>query len=117
MIYAGEELTTGPQAKAYADHFIAVHLEEIGHGQPYATLSAELQKDPTNQALAREVELVFRGTTLRGLLLEAYAFSVIGEIAMWAAIASFILAAIMLVLSILGVLHLRRTNREAELKL
>ena len=35
----------------------------------------------------------FRGTTLRGLLLEAYAFSEIGVIMLWGAIASFLLAA------------------------
>src|ERR1700726_580969 len=27
--YAGQPLTTGAQAKAYADHFIAVHLSDM----------------------------------------------------------------------------------------
>src|SRR5664279_3186415 len=39
--YAGQELTTGKQAEAYADHFIAVHLQEIGGGKSYAQLSSE----------------------------------------------------------------------------
>jgi hypothetical protein len=55
-----------------------------------------------------------RGTTLRGLLLNAYAFWQIGQIAMWAAIAAFIGAFIFLCLSLLGFLHMRRTPREAQ---
>ena len=38
--YAGQQLTTGAQAETYADHFIAVHLKEIGGGKTYAQLSA-----------------------------------------------------------------------------
>ena len=38
--YAGQTLTTGAQAKTYADHFIAVHLAEMGHGKTYSQLSA-----------------------------------------------------------------------------
>ncbi len=38
--YAGQELTTGAQAEAYADHFIAVHLQEIGGSKTYSELSA-----------------------------------------------------------------------------
>jgi len=61
------------------------------------------------------VETLFRGETLRGLLLNAYAFGKIGQIALWAAIAVFIGAVIMLVLSALGYLHLRRVPPEAEI--
>src|SRR5207248_9433395 len=31
--HAGQQLVNGAQAEAYADHFIAVHLKEIGGGQ------------------------------------------------------------------------------------
>ena len=30
--YAGQDLTTGPQAKAYADHYIKVHMNEAVEG-------------------------------------------------------------------------------------
>src|SRR5664279_516978 len=53
--YAGQQLLTGPQAKAYADHFIAVHLQEIGGGKTYSELSTQSLKDPTNTKLAGEV--------------------------------------------------------------
>jgi hypothetical protein len=69
-----------------------------------------------NQVLKAQVDTVFQGTTLRGLLLNAYAFWQIGQIALWAAIAAFIGGAIFLVLSILGFLHMRRTPAEAELQ-
>src|SRR5581483_3215307 len=72
--YAGQQLVTGAQAKAYADHFIAVHLKEIGGGQTYAQLSTKALANPTDQKLAGQVQTVFRGETLRGLLLNAFAF-------------------------------------------
>jgi len=112
--YAGQELTTGPQAEVYADDFIAVHLQEIGGGQTYAQLSAASLADPTNTKLAGQVATVFKGTTLRGLLLEAYAFWTFGQIALIASIVSFVLAGIMLVLTLFGVLHLRRVPADQE---
>jgi hypothetical protein len=112
--YAGQPLTTGAQAEAYANHFIAVHLQGIGAGKTYSQLSAQAQANPTDQKLAGQVATVFKGETLRGLLLNAYAFWKMGQIALYAAIASFIGAAAMLVLSLLGFAHLRRVDPEVE---
>src|SRR5215475_6722836 len=72
--YAGQQLTTGAQAEAYADHFIAVHLSEVAGGKTYAQVSALAQADPTNTQLQGQVNTLFKGETLRGLLLDAYAF-------------------------------------------
>ena len=113
--YAGQPLTTGAQAEAYANHFIAYHLAEMPYGGVYATVSAESRANPTNAKLAAEVQTVFTGTTLRGLLLEAYAFSVIATIAFWAGIAAFILAGIMLILVAFGFWHARRVREDEEL--
>jgi hypothetical protein len=112
--YAGQQLVDGAQAKAYADHFIAVHLEEVADGKTYAEVSSAAQADPTNTTLRDQASTLFRGEALRGLLLNAYAFWKLGQIALYAAIASFVLAAVMLVLTILGFWHLRRTPPEAE---
>jgi hypothetical protein len=106
--YAGEQLTTGAQAETYADHFIAVHLKQIGGGKTYAQLSAEAQANPTDTKLAATVNTVFKGETLRGLLLNAYAFGTMATIAGIAAIAAFLGAAVMLLLSGLGLRHSRR---------
>lgn len=113
--YAGKQLTTGPEAKAYADHFIAVHLSEMPYGGVYSKVSAAAIANPGNAALAAEVQTSFRGTTLRGLLLEAYGFSEFGEIALWAALASFALAAVMAVITGLGFWHARRVRGDVEL--
>jgi hypothetical protein len=112
--YAGEELLTGRQAKAYADHFIGVHVTEIAGGKTYAQVSTALQADPTNAALAKQQTALFQGQTLRGLLLEAYGFWKMGQIAWYAAIASFALAAVMLALSLLGFAHLHGVHETDE---
>jgi hypothetical protein len=113
--YAGQQLTTGAQAHTYADHFIAVHLKEIGGGQTYAQLSAKAQADPTDLKLQGQVATMFKGETLRGLLLNAYAFGTMGTIAGIAALCAFISGAAMLVLGALGLWHSRRVDDDAEL--
>jgi hypothetical protein len=108
--YAGEQLTTGDQAKVYADSFIANHLAEIGGGKTYAELSAASLADPTNEELAGQVATMFKGETLRGLLLNAYAFGTMGKLAGIASIVAFIGAAVMLLLAGLGLWHSRKVE-------
>jgi hypothetical protein len=112
--YAGQQVVNGAQAKAYADHFIAVHLQKIGGGQTYAELSAKANAQPDNAALQGQVQTMFRGETLRGMLLNAYAFWEMGQIALVAGIVSFAASGVMFLLSALGFWHLRRVSPEAE---
>jgi hypothetical protein len=117
--YAGEQLTTGAQAEVYANDFIAVHLKEIGGGLTYAQLSAKAlalpKGSPQYTAAEATVQTVFQGTTLRGLLLEAYGFSVFAEIALWGAIAAFALGGLMALLVIFGIVHARKTDDASEM--
>jgi hypothetical protein len=117
--YAGQQLTTGQQAEAYADHFIAYHLQEIGGGQTYAQLSSAAlalpKGSPAYTAAEAKAQTVFQGTTLRGLLLEAYAFWMIGQIALIAGIAAFVLAGLMALLVGIGFWHARKTEETDEL--
>ena len=113
-VFAGQTMTTGAQAQAYADHFIRVHLGEIGGGLTYSQLSAKAMAAPANTKLAAQVETVFKGTTLRGMLLNAYGFGQMGQIAWIGAIVSFAGAALLLILSLLGLAHLRRVPDTAE---
>jgi hypothetical protein len=117
--YAGQEVLSGPAAKAYADHFIGVHLSEMPYGGVYAKVSAAAMAAPKGSAQAASLQAtedtIFRGTTLRGLLLEAYAFWELGQIALIAAIVSFIGAGLMLLLSVLGFWHLRKVNPDEEI--
>ena len=84
--YAGQELLTGQQASVYANSFINVHLNEIANGQTYSQLSTAAQAAPTNTKLAGEVATIFKGTTLRSMLLNAYGWGQIGQFAGYAAV-------------------------------
>ncbi|SDO89819.1 hypothetical protein SAMN04489867_0891 [Pedococcus dokdonensis] len=112
--YAGQQLTTGAQAKAYADHYIKVHLDEATGGKTYSELSTAARANPDDPKAQAMVDLAFKGETLRGLLLNAYAFGTMGTIALYAAWASFVGAAAMLFLSVLGFRHLRHVPAEQE---
>ncbi|MGN6868252.1 MAG: hypothetical protein ACTHMY_07605 [Solirubrobacteraceae bacterium] len=113
--FAGKQLLTGEQAKVYANDFIAVHLSEMPYGGVYSKISAAYLANPKNTQLAEARQTIFTGTTLRGLLLEAYAFSTIGAIMLYGAIVSFALAAIMSVLVGLGFWHAHRTSEEEQM--
>src|SRR5438105_824185 len=84
--YAGQQLTTGDQAQVYSEHFIGVHLKEVAGGQTYAQVSAAAQANPQNTKLAAQVQTLFRGETLRGLLLNAWGWSQVALYAFYAAI-------------------------------
>ncbi|HVB91911.1 MAG TPA: hypothetical protein VND70_07400 [Acidimicrobiales bacterium] len=117
--YAGQRLVTGQQAQVYADDFIGVHLQEIGGGLTYSQLSGKAlalpKGSPAYTAAEAKVQTVFQGTTLRGLLLEAYGFSVFANIALIGSIAAFILAGLMAILVAMGFWHSRRVGADAEL--
>jgi hypothetical protein len=98
--YAGQAVDNGPKAKAYANGFINRHLAEVADGQTYSQVSAASQADPTNAKLTAQVATLFKGETLRGLLLYAWGWSVVSTIALYAAIAAFIGFLIMLVVTI-----------------
>ncbi|NNN01143.1 MAG: hypothetical protein HKL86_04855 [Acidimicrobiaceae bacterium] len=107
---AGQQVLTGKQAQIFANDIIGVDTAAIGAGKTYAELSAAALADPSNAALANQVELVFRGDTLQGLLLNAYAFGFIGQLALYGAIGSFIAALLMLILTLLGIRHYRQAD-------
>lgn len=117
-------MSTGKQAQMYADHYIGFHLS----GMPtYAAASGAsraaggaLAADPTNlelQAAAAKasatVETVFKGESLRGMLLNAYAFGTLGSIAAIAAKVTLGGALFMFIFVVLGLLHIRRTSSDA----
>jgi hypothetical protein len=96
--YAGQQLTDGAQAKAYANNFINVHLSEVAGGQTYAQVSAAAIAAPTNAKLAGEVATLFKGETLRGLLLNAWGWSVVGSLATLAGLILIVIGAILFLL-------------------
>lgn len=108
--YAGQPLTSGQQAEVFANHYIAAHLNKIGAGQTYAELSAASMASPSDTALAKKVDTVFRGETLRGMLLNAYAFDTMATVANLAALVALGGAILLLVLASLGFRHAKRAT-------
>jgi hypothetical protein len=78
--YAGQQLLTGQQAEAYADHFIAEHITNMTGGKTYSQLSAAAIAQPDNTQLAGQVATVFKGETLRSMLLNAYGWWKVSQI-------------------------------------
>ncbi|HEY0950656.1 hypothetical protein [Nocardioides sp.] len=133
--YAGSPLDSGPEAKAFADHYILAHMnasseelagEVLSYSQASAkarALGAALAENP-NPTQAEQDEAaawaglkatLLDGNTLRGLLLYGYAFATIGTIAGIAAVVAFIGAGVLLVLAGLGIWHARRVEKTAPL--
>jgi len=130
VTYAGQQLTTGKQAECYANNFIGLHLKSTANGQTYAELGAPQSQLRTQVADAQknnapnladlqqqladvtsQRETVFKGETLRGLLLTSYGFSEFGNKAGQAATVAYLAAGLMLLLAIAGFLHAFVTPR------
>jgi hypothetical protein len=122
--YAGQKLTTGKQAECYANDFIGLHVKSIAGGKTYADLGgpqsalqaqvtqAQKNNDPNLADLQKQLntitqqrETLFKGETLRGLLLSSYGFSVFGEKAGQAALVAYLAALLLALLSFAGFVH------------
>jgi hypothetical protein len=117
--YAGQLVTTGTEAKVYANDFIGQHLYAMPYHGVYSQISAAGFAAKPGSAKATQLSALkqtsFMGTTLRGMLLNAYAFGTIGAVMLWGAIASFIGAAALAILTVLGIRHANRTSSEERL--
>jgi hypothetical protein len=126
--YAEEPVTTGTEAEAYAS-LIATHMEGIADGKTYAEIddrgAAQAVTDAQNagasqqeiaelQATANQLkgqrDSLFRGETLRGLLLTSFAWATVGTVAGYAAWVAFAGAVVMVALVLAGIFHLVRTE-------
>jgi len=132
--FAGTTLDSGKKSECYANEYIGSHLKGIGGGETYATLGTpqrELQakvadakksNDPNLVTLEADLakvtgqrETMFKGETLRGLLLTTYGFSVLGEKAELAALVAFFAAAILILASIAGFAHALSTPKNQKI--
>jgi hypothetical protein len=106
--YGGQQLTTGPQAETYANDFIGIHLQDVAGGKTYAEVSGAALADPDNEQLQEQAQSLFRGTALRGLLLNAYAFWTVGQIAQYAAVVTLVGGVVLGLMAMFGFMHARR---------
>ena len=134
--YAGTPLDSGKKAECYANEYIAFHLDESAsgagyEGDTYATLGTPQRKLAADLKAAQEAgddtteleaqvaavnglrDTMFKGETLRGLLLTTYGFSIFGDRASLAALVCFIAAGLLVVLALAGFVHFGRTPKEA----
>ena len=128
---AGTPLDSGKKAECYANDYIGMHLKGIGGGETYATIGAIQTKAKTALAdataanatnvvelkadldkITGQRETMFKGETLRGLLLTSYGFSIFGEKAALAGMLSFLGAIVMLLASIAGFIHAFSTPKD-----
>lgn len=112
--YAGQQVDNGDKARVYAD-MISIHLKAVNNGKTYSQTSTESRANPNDQAAAAKVQTLFRGETLRSILYNAYGWWKVAQIMMIAAWILLIAGVAMAVLSVLGFLHGRRTQPEAQL--
>ena len=112
--YAGQQMVTGQQAEAYADHFIAQHITDMSGGKTYSQLSALSLAQPNNTKLAGLVATVFKGETLRSMLLNAYGWWKVSQITYIAALVAFGLGTVAAIGSAFVFLTGRRTETAAE---
>lgn len=111
---SGKLMSTGKDAQMYADHFIAFHMSHMPTYNEATALARSATPDKKAAADAT-VETVFKGNMLRGTLLTAYAFGTLGDLAGYGAMAALIGGLLMLVLTIAGIIHIRRTPEEATI--
>jgi hypothetical protein len=109
--YAGQQVDTAGEAKAYANDYIGLHLEGIAGGKSYSEVSAASMADPDNEELAGQKQTMFMGETLRGTLLSAWGWGTVGTIAY---IAGFLLIGIGAVLLIVPVLTAVTARKRRE---
>ena len=109
--YAGQQLLTGQQAEAYADNFIAVHIANMTGGQTYSQLSAKAMANPTDTKLQGTVATVFKGETLRSMLLNAYGWWKVSQITYIIALAAFGLGGLSFLAGIFGFARLGRDKK------
>jgi hypothetical protein len=114
--YAGQQLLTGQQAEAYADHFIAVHVANMAGGKTYSQLSAAAQAQPGNTALASTVNTVFKGETLRSMLLNAYGWWKVSQIVYIISLVAFGLGTLSFLGGIFGFASFRHDRKLAAVK-
>jgi len=123
--FAGQKVDTGTEAEAFS-LYIGGHLAEVNDGKTYSETSSESRgyaeevgENPTKAEAAKMAELdgkvqtLFRGETLRAILLNAYGWWTAGQITLYAGIGMVVAGAVLAVLVALGFMHARKIGANA----
>ena len=110
--FAGQQVTTGPQAEAFS-RYIGGHLDSVNDGKTYAETSAAARVEGLDPQIAADLsakaDTLFKGETLRSILLNAYGWWTIATIALWAGYFMVAAGLVLLALALLGFRHAKRS--------
>lgn len=111
--FAGQQVVNGPQAEAFS-RYIGGHLAGVNDGKTYSETSAAARVeglDPDVAAeLAGKADTLFKGETLRSILLNAYGWWTVATIALFAGYAMIALGIVLGLLAFLGFRHAKRAE-------
>ncbi len=111
--YAGQKVDTGIEAEAFS-RYIGGHLTEVNEGATYAETSSAARAEGLDPKVAAELQgkadTLFKGETLKAILLNAYGWWTVGQITMWAGIGAVIAGLFLSVLVALGFRHARKAR-------
>lgn len=115
--FAGQKVENGVQAEAFA-RYIGGHLAGVNDGATYAETSSAARAeglDPDTAAeLQGKADTLFKGETLRSILLNAYGWWTVSTIALWAGVAMVIAGVLLGIFSILGFRHAKKVSATYE---
>ena len=110
--FAGQTVDTGPEAEAFA-RYIGGHLAEVNNGMTYSETSAAAREeglDPDTAAeLQEKADTLFKGETLRSILLNAYGWWTVATIALYVGVGLVVAGIVLVIFALLGFRHARRT--------
>ncbi len=111
--FAGEKVDTGPEAEAFS-RYIGGHLEAVNEGKTYSETSSAAREEGLDADVAAELQgkadTLFKGETLRSILLNAYGWWTVSTIAVYAGYAMVIAGLLLGVLAFLGFRHAKRAT-------
>jgi hypothetical protein len=111
--FAGEKVDTGVEAEAFS-RYIGGHLVDINEGATYSETSAAAREEGLDPDVAAELQgkadTLFKGETLRAILLNAYGWWTVATIALWAGFAMVAAGLLLGIFSILGFRHAARMS-------
>jgi hypothetical protein len=111
--FAGQTVDTGPEAEAFA-RYIGGHLAEVNEGLTYSETSSAAREEGLDPEVAADLQIkadtLFKGETLRSILLNAYGWWTMATIALYVGIALIVAGLLLAILSLLGFRHARRVE-------
>ncbi|HET7483185.1 MAG TPA: hypothetical protein VFK89_10030 [Actinomycetota bacterium] len=112
--FAGARVDTGPEAEAFS-RYIAGHLMEVNEGKTYSETSAAAREEGLDPKVAAELQgkadVLFKGETLRAILLNAYGWWTVGTITLYAGYASIVGGLLLGLFAFFGFRHARRSAK------